>query len=150
MNFPQSPTSRPSVSASAKLLYGFVIPLALFVALQLGLLTATSGTGGFEGMGVVLVGIVATPSLLVLNTWLLFVRWRINYSLSLGGLLLPGVIGLMESLWTVGPASVRGLINATIVSPFLWIWVFVGLLFVPLIVSAAHTSRRRSERTSVE
>ena len=146
----QAPAPISSTGASAKILYGFLIPLVLFVSLQLGLLTATSGTGGFEGIGVVLVGVVATLALLVLNTWLLLVRWRKNRSLGLAGLVLPGVIGLVESLWTVGQAPVRGLINATIVSPFLWIWVFVGFLFVPLITSAAHASRRRSERTSVE
>ena len=141
----QTPDLTPSVRASAKILYGFVIPLALFIALQLVLLTATSGTGGFEGMGVVLVGVVVTPILLVLNAWVLFVRWRKTLSLGLGGLMLPGVIGLMESLWTVGPAPVRGLINATIVSPFLWIWLFIGLLFAPLIVSATHAYRRRPD-----
>jgi len=122
-----------------------VTPLALFVALQPLLLTATSGSGGFEGMGVVLVGVVATPALLLLNSWVLFVRWRKNTSLGLGGLVLPGVVGLVESLWTVGPTPIRWLINATIVAPFLWIWLFVGLLFVPLIVSITRARRRRPD-----
>ena len=94
-------------------------------------------------MGVALVGVVATPALLVLNAWVLFVRWRRKGTLAIGGLMLPGVIGLMESLWTVGPTPIRWLINSTIVSPFLWIWLFIGLLFVPLIVSATLAYRRR-------
>ena len=143
MEPPQTPNPASSITASAKILYGFVIPLIGFLALQAALLTATSGHGGFEGMGVALVGVVATPALLVLNAWVLFVRWRRKGTLAIGGLMLPGVIGLMESLWTVGPTPIRWLINSTIVSPFLWIWLFIGLLFVPLIVSATLAYRRR-------
>jgi hypothetical protein len=144
MAFLQNPASSSSASALAKLFYGFVIPLVLFIALQLVLLTVTSGNGGFEGIGVVLVGVVATPALLVLNSWTVIIRWRNNLSLLLGGLLLPIVIGLVESLWTIGPTPVRHLIDKTIVAPFLWIWLFIGLLFFPLISSVVHASRRRS------
>jgi hypothetical protein len=84
MALSQNPAHSASGGTSVKLFYGFVIPLLLFIILQPVLLTVTDGTGGFEGMGVVLV------------------------------------------------------------APFLWIWLFIGLLFFPLIASAVHTARRRS------
>lgn len=143
MESPRKSTLNHSVSASAKSIYGFVIPLLLFFLLQIVLLTLTSGTGGFEGMGVVLIGVVATPALLVLNGWTVLIRWREKRSLLYGGLFLPCMIGLVESLWTIGPAPIQHLINKTIVAPFLWIWLFIVLLFLPLITSAIYTYRRQ-------
>lgn len=118
--------------------------MPLFIILQLVLLTVTDGNGGFEGMGIVLIGVVGTLALFVLNSWVVFTCWRQKQTLLLGGLLLPSVIGLVESLWTIGPFPIRQLINATIVAPFLWIWLFVGLLSLPLIASLVHALRRRS------
>jgi hypothetical protein len=34
-------------------------------------------------------------------------------------------------------------INAAFVAPFVWIWMFVALLFVPLLISVIHAARRR-------
>jgi hypothetical protein len=144
MAISQNPAHSASGGTSAKLFYGFVIALLLFIIWQPVLLTVTDRNGGFEGMGVVLVGVVATPALLVLNSRTMFIRWRRKQSLLLRGLLLPSMIGLAESLWTIGPASIRHLIDKTIVAPFLWVWLFIGLLFFPLIASAVHTARRRS------
>ena len=126
------------VSAAAKIGYGILLPLVGFIACQLALIGSTNGTGSWDGIGIVFSSLVSVPGLLVINGWVLPLRWDRRRSVLLAGLVLPAVIGAVEYLWLHGPYKMRGAINAAFVSPFVWVWLFIILLCAPLAVSLTY------------
>ncbi len=139
----QEHASVNKVSLVAKIGLGILLPVATFVAYQTALIGSTSGTGSWDGMGIFFGSIVIVPGLLVLNCWVIPVRWVQKRSVFLAGAMLPAAIGLVEYLWLHGPYKIRGAINAAFVAPGTWIWFFIIMLFAPLIVSLAYALARR-------
>jgi hypothetical protein len=139
----QEHASVNGVSFAAKIGFGILLPVATFVAYQLALIGSTSGTGSWDGMTIFFGSIVIVPGLLVLNCWVIPVRWVQKRLVFLAGAMLPAVIGFVEYFWLHGPYKIRGAINAAFVAPGTWIWFFIIMLFAPLIVSLAYALTRR-------
>ncbi len=133
----------PALSGFAKLSYGLVLPVLVLFLCQVALLLSLSGSGSWDGMGLVLATLFILPGMLLANCWVLPWRWTTRGQLFAAGLALPAVLVLAEFLWLHG-GPVRRLINAAFVAPFLWVWLFFLLLFVPLIASLVYAARRRS------
>jgi hypothetical protein len=135
----------PSVSLVAKIGFGILIPVVFFVGYQLALIGSTSGTGSWDGMSLFFGSLVIVPGLLVVNCWVLPLRWKRKFTLFFAGMMLPAAIGLVEYLWLQGPTKARAAINGAFVAPCIWIWLFGVAFFVPLIVSVTHAVIRRGK-----
>jgi hypothetical protein len=142
----QGHASLNKVSLVAKIGLGILLPVATFVGYQAALIGSTSGTGSWDGMGIFFGSIVIVPGLLVLNCWVIPVRWVKKRSVFLAGAMLPAVIGFVEYFWLHGPYKIRGAINAVFVAPGTWIWFFIIMLFTPLIVSLTYALARRRKQ----
>jgi len=142
MNSTNEPGKR-RVSGAAKFSFGVVLPVLAFIGYQVALVGSSSGHGNWEGMGVAYGSIVIVPGLFVINIWIFPLQWQRRFTVFLAGLALPAVIGLVEYFWIYGTGTRRA-INAAFVAPFLWIWMFVALLFAPLIVSVINFARKKA------
>lgn len=129
--------AKASLSGLAKLGYGLALPVLVLLVCEAALLHSLSGSGSWDGMGLAIVTVLSIPGMLVANGWVFPLRWSARRHLFAAGLALPAVLVLVEYLWLYG-GPFRRLINAAFVAPFLWIWLFVLLLFVPLFASIAH------------
>lgn len=78
-------------------------------------------------MGIFFGSLVIVPGLLVLNGWVIPVRWGRRRCVFLAGVMLPVVIGVIEYFWLHGPSRTRSAINSAFVAPFVWIWLFTAL-----------------------
>jgi len=138
-----------TISNSAKVWFGILLPVLLFIANQAALLGATSGGGSWDGMALGLGSLVLIPGLPVLNCWVIPIRWIRRLSVFLAGMILPTLIGIVEYLWLLGPYEIRGALNSTIVAPYIWIWLFVLVLCTPLTVSMIRAFRLRRHQHGV-
>jgi len=133
-----------TIKTGAKIGYGVVLPVAAFVLYQALLLESLSGTGSWDGILLGLGLIFMVPGLLLAGCWVLAWPWTSRLKVFAAGLALPAVLALVEYLWLYGSDAIRHAINAALVSPFAWIWVFVALMFVPLAASLALAWKRRN------
>jgi len=62
------------------------------------LIESTRGTGSFGGMTVFFLSLFIVPALLVINLWVLLVRWQGHFRAFLAGLALPFAVGATELL----------------------------------------------------
>lgn len=129
---PNANVSSQAVSGAAKLSYGILLPILLFVFYQLVLIGSKDGSGSWDGMSIFFGSLFIVPALLIANCWVLFIAWTRKFSLILAGILLPTVIGAMEFFWMHGPSRIHSAINAAFVAPFAWLWLLAILLFAPL------------------
>ncbi|HRD50311.1 MAG: hypothetical protein JNK95_03640 [Candidatus Competibacter sp.] len=125
-------TACPGASLVARIGYGVLLPVAVFISYQFTLIESTSGTGSWDGMGLFFGSLFIVPGLVLLNGWVIPLRWERRLALFLAGLILPAVVGLAEYGWLYGPSPIRAAINAAFVAPFVWVWVFAFLLCAPL------------------
>lgn len=139
-------TARPGTSLGARLGYGVLLPVTVFIGHQFALIESTSGTGSWDGMSLFFGSLVIVPGLVLLNGWVIPLQWKRRLTVLLAGLLLPASIGLTEYVWLYGPSPMRAAINAAFVAPFIWVWAFTLLLCVPLVTvilrAVWHWSRR--------
>ena len=126
-----------------KIGYGILLPELAFIAIQFILIESTSGTGRWDGMGIFFGSIFIIPGLLIANFWVVPIQWGRRSALLFSGLAIPAAIGAVEYLWLWGPSRIRWAINSTIVEPFLWIWLFALLMFMPLLISIVFAVRNR-------
>ncbi len=136
----------PALSGFAKFGYGLALPVLVLFLCQVLLLLSLSGSGSWDGMGLGLATLFILPGMLVANCWVLPWPWTTRRQLFAAGLALPALLVLAEFLWLYGGPA-RRLIHAAFVAPFLWVWLFFLLLFVPLIASLVYAVRRRSRPT---
>jgi len=132
-----------TIKTGARIGYGIVLPVAAFVLYQALLLESLSGTGSWDGILIGLGLIFMVPGLLLAGCWVLAWPWTSRLKVFAAGLALPAVLALVEYLWLYGSDTIRHAINAALVSPFAWIWVFVALMFVPLAASLVLAWKRR-------
>lgn len=135
--------AKTEVSTTAKIAYGVLLPLVVFIAYQFALIGSQSGTGSWDGMTLFFGSLFITPGLLIANGWVIPVQWDSRIAVLLAGLGLPAVVGAVEFCWLYGPYKIRWAINSTMQAPFPWIWLFTALLFVPLLISIVYAVRRR-------
>lgn len=131
------------VSIPSKIGYGILLPLMIFIVYQFILIGSQDGTGSWDGMSLFFGSLFIVPGLLIANCWVIPIRWSKRRVVFLTGLGLPAVIGAVEFFWLFGPHKLRWAINSTMVAPFPWIWLFVVLLFSPLLISVIGAIRRR-------
>lgn len=130
------------VSILAKIVNAILVPDLLFIAGQAALVESTSGTGSWDGMGIAFGSLVLVPGLLVLNCWVMPLRWQRKLRVFIAGLLIPAFISLTEYLWLHGPRPLRAAMYHASVAPFLWFWFYGFLLFVPLLASLSFAVMR--------
>jgi hypothetical protein len=131
--------------AFAKIGYGILLPIAVFLAFQFALIESTRGDGTFTGM-LLFFGLAwILPAMVVMNCWVIPLRWRRKRSVFLAGLLLPCVIGAVEALFAHPPSMMKK-INGELYlgSPF-QVKLYICLLFVQLAVSIVYALRRRGK-----
>jgi len=131
------------LSSAAKFGYGLALPVLFLVLCEVALLLSLDGSGSFDGLGVAIITVLSIPGMLAANCWVFPLRWSARRHVFAAGLALPAVLVLVEFLWLHG-GPFRRLINAAFVAPFLWIWLFVLVLFTPLIASLVHARRRKT------
>lgn len=131
----------------ARMGYGVLLPVMVFIGYQFALIGSTSGTGSWDGMSLFFGSLFLVPGLVLLNGWVVPLRWKRGLAPFLAGLILPAIIGLTEYGWLYGPSPIRAAVNAAFVAPFVWVWAFLCLLCAPLgavILRAVwHRLRRR-------
>jgi len=131
----------PPVSVLARIGNGVLLPVALFVGWQFLLIETTRGSGSWAGMMVFYVSLALVPALLVLNLWVLGVRWRGHFRVLFAGLALPVFVGLLELLALHGSTSQQRALDRFVdhpLAPLLPI-----LLCAPLIAAIVHAILRR-------
>lgn len=136
------------VSVLARTGNGVLLPCVLFVGWQYLLIASTSGSGSWAGMTVFFASLAIVPALLVLNLWVLGVRWRGHFRCFFAGLALPAVVGAFEAWLMFGKHTVATgrAFDRFLESP----WAILALLAlcVPLIAVIVHQLvRRRPSRS---
>jgi hypothetical protein len=134
---------KEGVSTTTRIAYGILLPLVVFIVYQFILIGSQSGTGSWDGMSLFFGSIFIVPGLLLANCWVIPTRWGGRMAVLLAGLGLPTVVGVVEFFWLYGPDKIRWAINSIMVAPFPWIWLFIVLLFMPLLISIVYAARRR-------
>jgi hypothetical protein len=129
---------RDSISLASKVFFGWFLSIIVFVAYQMLLIGSTSGTGSWDGMTIFYGSIFIVPGLFVANCWVLPLQWPHRSSIFLASLSLPAVIGLVEYAFLYGGPNIRRMIHAAFVAAFIWVWVCIILLFMPLLASVAY------------
>lgn len=132
-----------TLKTGAKIGYGVVFPVVAFALYQAVLMESLSGTGSWDGILLGLGLVFMIPGLLLAGCWVLAWPWASRRSVFAAGLVLPAVLALVEYLWLHGSDAIRHAINAALVSPHAWVWLFVALMFVPLAASLACAWKRR-------
>lgn len=134
-----------SISVLARLGNGVLLPMVLFVLWQFALIASTRGTGSWGGMTVFFSSLVTVPALIVLDLWVLAVRWRGHFRAFFAGLALPAAFGALEALVMFGSRRTLAPLESALDSPFA---PFVAIAFaVPLIAAVTMAlGRRRRER----
>lgn len=132
-----------TVKTGAKIGYGMVLPVLAFLLYQALLIESLSGTGSWDGILLGLGLLVMIPGLLLAGCWVLAWPWASRRGVFAAGLALPAVLALVEYLWLYGSDAIRHAINAALVAPRAWVWLFVALMFVPLAASLLRAWRRR-------
>jgi hypothetical protein len=128
-----------TIPFAAKLGYGIAVPLTVFLAYQYALIESTSGTGSWDGMSIFFGSLIIVPALLAANGWVIAIRWRRRFWVSVAGMVLPLLVAVPEYLYLYGPHK-RAIHNA-FHGGHVAVWLFVFLLFLPLfvvIVRAVH------------
>lgn len=132
------------VSILARIGNGVLLPVAFFVGWQYILIASTSGTGSWAGMTVFFASLFVVPALLVLDMWVVLVRWRGHFRCFFAGLALPAVVGAFEAWLMFGKktaASGRAF-DQFVQSP--WAVLAVLSLCLPLVAAIVHSLYRRS------
>jgi hypothetical protein len=93
------PASAKPISALSRAFNGLLLPVALFILLQVVLIESTRGTGSFGGMMIFFWSLALVPAVVVLNLWVLFVRWQGHFRAFFAGLALPAAVGVAEALF---------------------------------------------------
>lgn len=140
-------TAPAPISVPARLGNGVLLPMALFVLWQFALIASTSGTGSWAGMTVFFSSLITVPALIVLDLWVLAVRWRGHFGAFFAGLALPAAFGALEALVMYGSRRTLAPLESALESPLA---PFVGIAFaVPLIVAVTLAiGRRRREHAA--
>lgn len=134
-----------AISVLARFGNGVALPMVLFVLWQWVLIASTSGTGSWAGMTVFFTSLVTVPALLVLDSWVLAVRWRGHFRAFFAGLALPAIVGAAEFYLMHGGSRRGSLGDAVLASPLAPL-VLIALA-VPLIAATTLAiGRRRRER----
>jgi hypothetical protein len=94
----ERPAEAKPVSVLSRIVNGLLLPLALLILWQVVLIESTRGTGSFGGMTIFFLSLVLVPAVLVLNLWVLLVRWQSHFRAFFAGLALPAVVGMAEAL----------------------------------------------------
>ncbi|HTT08530.1 MAG TPA: hypothetical protein VMH34_07050 [Gammaproteobacteria bacterium] len=130
------PAGSRRVSMGARVCLGILLPVMVFIGYQFALIKSLDGTGSWDGMSLAFGSLFIVPGLYVTNLWVVMNQWARKSEAFIAGMMIPSVIALVEYLW-VGDYSykARTAINHAFIAPFLWIWLFVFMLFTPLIVS---------------
>jgi hypothetical protein len=87
------------ISILSRILNGLLLPVALFILWQVGLVESTRGSGSFGGMMIFFWSLALVPAVIVLNLWVLFIRWRSHFRAFFAGLALPFAVGAAEFLF---------------------------------------------------
>jgi|GEM_PF-1797605 hypothetical protein len=132
------------VSTLSKIGNGIVLPDTVFVAYQIILIGSTNGTGSWDGMLIFFDSLFIVPGLLVANCWVILNQWGRRISVFVAGLMIPAVIGAIEFLWLYGPDKTRWAIDSARLAPSRGIWLFILLLFAPLLISIIYAVCRGS------
>lgn len=131
----------PPVSVLARLGNGVLLPLVLFVGWQYLLIASTSGTGSWAGMTLFFASLAVVPALLVLDLWVLGVRWRGHFRCFFAGLALPALVGAFEGWLMYGPTAQHRSLDRLLDTPYAPLAAIA--LCVPLIAAIVHALRRR-------
>jgi hypothetical protein len=123
---------RPPISVLARIGNGVLLPVVVFVGWQYLLIASTSGTGSWAGMTIFFASLAVVPGLLVLDLWVLGVRWRGHFRAFFAGLALPAVVGAFETWLLYGPKSQHRSLNSFLETPYAPLAAIA--LCVPLIV----------------
>ena len=137
--------TRPSaatLTGAAKFGYGVALPVLTLVIYQVLLGVSLDSSGSWDGMGLVVAMILSIPGMLVANCWVPMHSWATRRKVLVAGLALPALLALTEFLWLYGGPA-RRIINAAFVAPFIWVWLFVALLYLPLAASIVVVLRHK-------
>jgi hypothetical protein len=133
--------SSTKLSSLAKFGYGAALPVLVLVFCQALLILSLDSSGSWDGIGLALGSLVIVPGMLVANCWVLGRPWNARGRIFGAGLALPAILVFVEFLWLHG-GPFRRIINAAFVAPFVWVWLFALLFFVPLVVTIARGKKR--------
>lgn len=138
-------TAPAPISLLARLGNGVLLPMALFVLWQFALIASTSGTGSWAGMTVFFSSLVTVPALIVLDLWVLAVRWRSHFRALFAGFALPAAFGALEALVMHGSGRTLAPLESALENPFAPL---VAIAFaIPLVAAVTMAvARRRRER----
>jgi len=138
----QDSTQSPAkLSGLAKFGYGVALPVLVLLVCQALLILSLDSSGSWDGIGLALGSLVIVPGMLVANCWVLARPWIARGRILGAGLALPAALVFVEFLWLHG-GPLRRIINAAFVAPFVWVWLFALLFFVPLVVTVARGKKR--------
>lgn len=124
------------VSMVARIGYGLILPLVVFVAFQFMLLATNPRPDSWGGMGLFFASLLAFPILLAANVWVLVPRWRRRHAAFLAGTALPLTVMVPSALFALGT-------DFRLVIPLYGPW---GALYaVPLVAAFVVTRWRRAK-----
>ena len=138
----QELTESPAkLSGFAKFGYGVALPVLALLVCQMLLILSLDSSGSWEGIGLAFGTLAIVPGMLVANCWVLARPWIARGRILVAGLALPAVLIFAEFLWLHG-GPFRRIINAAFVAPFVWVWLFALLFFLPLVVTVVRGRKR--------
>lgn len=120
----------------SRFLNGLLLPVALFILWQLVLAETTRGTGSFAGMVLFFASLFVVPALLVLNLWVVLIRWRGHFAAFFAGLAIPAAAGALELVIMYGSKGQHRTLQHVIDSPLLPLAAIP--FFLPLIATLVH------------
>jgi len=116
---------RPEISVAARLGWGLVLS-TLVSAVVIWFLTVVTGSGReFAPLVALLIAFVALPVTMLVNSWVLFVRWRSRRSLFLCSLAIPSLLLSAIMLYVHGYGNVQEL-GALMLAPMFQMGRYVG------------------------
>lgn len=132
------------LSITTKIGYGILLPSLAFLAYQFTLIETTRGDGSWAGITLFFGLAWIMPGLLLMNCWVIPLRWQQKRSVFFSGLILPFVIGIAELIWLHGSSEMAIAIQTVLFGSSIRIRLFILLLFAPLVASIAHAAMRRT------
>ena len=103
-------TVPPVLSVGWRILFGIVLPVLVLVAVIFVLLASAPRGGekwGYRWLGLLGFSLYVVPSVILLNCWLLCVRWQKCKAAFLAGMPIAAIAAIWAVLYFYGPACFR-------------------------------------------
>ena len=132
-----------AIPAWSRIVCGVVLPVVVFIAFQLALMSLENGNGSWDGINILFVSLFAVPGLLLLNLWVVPVRWTAALRALGAGLLLPAALGALELSWQSDDRGWNPAMEDFLGPPYVAATLCAVAALAPLVISLVVALRRR-------